>query len=74
MVGYSAVPGVNNMGVSVGLNNKLLLLHNVYRVARELDITTPLTREPRSIMVGVFNARDEMWCIDHKRAGRLLNE
>ena len=25
-------------------------------------------------MVGYFNARDEMWCRDHNRAGRLLNE
>ena len=25
-------------------------------------------------MVGDFNARDEMWCRDHNRAGRLLNE
>ena len=40
----------------------------------ELDITTPLTREPRSIMVGDFNARDKMWCRDHNREGRLLNE
>ena len=29
------------------LNNKPLLLHNIYRVDGELDITTPLTREPR---------------------------
>ena len=40
----------------------------------ELDITTLLTREPRSIMVGDFNDRDEMWCRDHNKAGRLLNE
>ena len=25
-------------------------------------------------MVGDFNARDEMWCRDHNRAGRLPNE
>ena len=56
------------------LNNKPLLLHNIYRVDGELDITTSLTSEPRSIMVGYFNARDEMWCRDHNRAGRLLNE
>ena len=41
------------------LNNKPLLLHNIYRVDGELDITTPLTRETGSIMVGDFNARDE---------------
>ena len=40
----------------------------IYIVDGELDITTPLTREPRSIMVGDFNARD------HNRAGRILNE
>ena len=34
----------------------------------------PLTREPRSIVVGDFNARDERWCRDHNRAGRILNE
>ena len=43
----------------------IILLHNIYRVDRELDITTPLTREPRSIMAGDFN---------HIRAGRLLNK
>ena len=37
-------------------------------------MTTPLTREPRSIMIGNLNARDELWCRNHKRAGRLLNE
>ena len=37
----------------IWLNNKPLLLHNIYRVYGELYITTPLTREPRSIMVGV---------------------
>ena len=31
-------------------------------------------RQLRSIMVGDFNARDEMWCIDHNKEGRLLNE
>ena len=31
----------------IWLNNKPLLLHNIYRVDGELDITTPLTREPR---------------------------
>ena len=61
-------------GTEIWLNNKPLLLHNIYQVDEELDITTPLTREPRSIMVGDFNARDEMWCRDHNRAGRLLNE
>ena len=49
-----------------------ILLHNIYRVDGELDITTPLSREPRSIMVGDFNAREEMWCRDHNRAGGLL--
>ena len=58
----------------IWLNNKPLLLHNICRVDGELDITTPLTRGPRSIIVGDFNARDEIWCRDHNRAGRLLNE
>ena len=46
----------------------------MYTVDRELDKTTALTREPSSIIVGDFNARDEMWYSDHNRAGRLLNE
>ena len=58
--------------LSTRINNKPLLLHNLYRVDGELDIT--LTREPSSIMVGDFNARDEMWCRDHNREGRILNE
>ena len=57
----------------IWFNNKPILLHNIYRVDGELDITTPLTTEPRLIIVGDFNARDEMWCRDHNRARRLLN-
>ena len=53
--------------------NHYLQLHNIYRVAGELDITTPLTSEPRSRMVSYFNARAEMWCRDHNRIC-LLNE
>ena len=37
-----------------------------------LDISTTLIAEPSTIIVGDFNARDEMWCRDHNRAGRLL--
>ena len=66
--------GTETLSTRIWLNNKPLILHNIYRVDGELDITTPLTRDPRSIMVGDFNARDEMWCRDHNRAGRLLNE
>ena len=62
------------LSTRIWLNNKPLLLHNIYRVGGELDITTALTREPRSIMVGDFNARNEIWCRDHNTAGRLLNE
>ena len=54
--------GTETLSTRIWFNNKPLLLHNMYRVDGELDITTPLTREPRSIMVGDFNDRDEMWC------------
>ena len=58
----------HTLSTRIWLNNKpLLLLHNIYRVDRELHITTPLTREPRSI-VGDFNTIDEMWCREHNRA------
>ena len=53
---------------------KPLLLCNIYRVYGELDLTTPLTREPRSIMVGHFNTRDLIWSNDHTRAGHPLND
>ena len=66
--------GTETLSTRIWLNNKPLLLHNIYIVDGELDITTPLTRKPRSIMVVDFNARDEMWFRDHNRAGRLLNE
>ena len=56
------------------MNNTPLLIHNLYRMDGDLDITTPLTREPRSIMVGDFNARDERWCRVNNRVGRLFNE
>ena len=55
-------------GTEIWLNNKPLLLHNIYRVDGELGITTQLTSEPRSIMVGDFNAGDEICCRDHNRA------
>ena len=63
--------GTKTLTTRICLNNKLLLLNNIYRV--DGDITSPLTREPRSKMVGDFNARDERWCRDHNIAGRLLN-
>ena len=66
--------GTETLSTRIWLNNKPLLLHNIYRVDGELDIATPLTRDPRSIMVGDFNARDEIWSRDHNRAGRILNE
>ena len=66
--------GTETLSIRIWLNNKPLLLHKIYRVDGELDMTTPLTRESRSIMVGDFNARDEMWCRDHNRAGCLPNE
>ena len=62
------------LSIRIWLNNKPLLLHNIYRVDGELDITTPLTGEPRSIMVGDFNARNEMWCRNYNRTVHLLNE
>ena len=66
--------GTETLSTRIWINNKPLLLHNLYSVDGDLDITTPLTREPRSIMVGDFNARDERWCRANNRAGRLLNE
>ena len=52
--------GTETLSTRIWLNNKPLLLHNIQRVDGELDITNPLTKEPGSIMVGDFNARDEM--------------
>ena len=68
------VDGTETLSTRMWLNNKPLLLHNTYRVDGELDMTTPLTRDPRSIMVGDFNARDEMSGRDYNREGRILNE
>ena len=66
--------GTETLSTRIWLKNKTILLHNIDRVDGELDITTPLSRELRSIMEGDFNARDEMWCRDHIRAGRILND
>ena len=66
--------GTDTLSTRIWINNKPLLIHNLYRVDGDLEITTQLTREPRSIMVGDFNARDERWCRANNRAGRLLNE
>ena len=43
--------GTDTLSTRIWLNSKPPLPHNIYRVDGELDITTPLTREPRSIMV-----------------------
>ena len=43
--------GTETLSTRIRINNKPLLLNYLYRVDGELDITTPLTREPRSIMV-----------------------
>ena len=66
--------GTETISTRIWLNNKPILLYNISRVDRELYITTPLSNEQRSIMVGDFSARDEMWWMDHNRAGRLLND
>ena len=68
------VDGAETLSTRIWLNNNPLLLHNIYRVDVELEITTPLTREPKLILVGDFNARDKMWYRDHNRAGRILNK
>ena len=39
--------GTETLSTRIWLNNKPLLLHTIYRVVGELDITTTLTREPR---------------------------
>ena len=66
--------GTKTLSTRIWINNKPLLLHNLYRVDGDLDITTPLTREPRSIMVGDFNARDERWCTANKQAVYSTNK
>ena len=66
--------GTETLSTRIWLNNKPILLHNIYRVDGELDITTPLSREPISIMVEDFSARDKMWCRYHNRTGRFLND
>ena len=66
--------GTETLSTRIWINNKPLLLHTLYRVDGDLDITTPITREPRSIIVGDFNARDERWCRANNRVGRLLSE
>ena len=39
--------GTYTLSTWIWLKNNPLLLQNTYRVDGELDITTPLTREPR---------------------------
>ena len=66
--------GTETLSTRIWINNKPLLLHNLYRVNGDLDVTTTITRESRSILAGDFNARDERWCRSNNPAGRLLNE
>ena len=66
--------GTETLSTRIWINNKPLLLHNLYRVNGVMDVTTTLTREPRSILAGDFNARDERWCRANNPAGRLLNK
>ena len=67
--------GTETLSIRIWLNKKKQYYYTICMyVDGELDVKTPLSREPISIMVGDFNARDEMWCSDHNRAGRLLND
>ena len=64
--------GTESLSIKIWLNNKPLTVHNTYRVDCPLDVSATLTAEPRSIIVGDFNAGDETWCRDHNTAGCLL--
>ena len=64
--------GTESLSIKIRLASKSITLHNIYRVDGTLDISTTLIADPSSIIVGDFNARDEMWCRDHNKAGRLL--
>ena len=63
---------MESLFIKICLNNKLLVIHNIYRVEDVLDVTLTLAVEPGTIMAGNFNSRDEMWYRGHTIAGRVL--
>ena len=71
LVYWNAQGAITNI-TPIWLHNKPPLLNNIYRVNGALDIKTPLTREPSSIMVGDFNARYEMRCVYSMYIFRIL--
>ena len=66
--------GTESLSVRVWLNNKSILLHNIYRVDGEFDVVTPLSDGEESIMAGDFNARHTSWCRANNAAGSSLND
>ena len=56
------------------LNNKSILLHNIYRVDGEFDVVTPQSHGEEVIMAGDFNARYTSWCRANNAAGSSLND
>ena len=66
--------GTESLYIRIWLANKAITLQNIYRVDGFIDVATTLNADLSSIIVGDFNARDEMWCRDHNRAGcQLIN-
>ena len=63
-----------SLSVRVWLNNKSILLHNIYRVDGEFDVVTPLSDSEESIMAADFNARHTSWCRNNNAAGSSLND
>ena len=66
--------GTESLSIRVCLNNKSILLHNIYRVDSEFDVVTPLSDGEESIMAGDFNARHTSWCRANNAAGSSLND
>ena len=66
--------GTESLSVRVWLNNKSILLHNIYRVDGEFDVVTPLSDGEESIMAGDLNARHTSWCRANNAAGSSLND
>ena len=65
--------GTECLSVRVWLNNKSILMHNIYRVDGEFDVS-PLSDGEESMMVGDFNARHTSWCRAINAAASSLND
>ena len=66
--------GTETLSTRIWINNKPLLLHNLYRVDGDLDITTPLTRERTEVNNGWRLQRQRQEVVQSQKSSRPFTQ